>query len=216
MEKLVKLLLTAVVAGLFLQACNDRPIHFPDAEFKAALLDATRHNIDTNEDGNISISEASAYTGKIDISGSLSEWLGENSKIKDLTGIEHFINISQLYCQYNSISTLDLSHNTKLETIRCSFNRLSSLNVNGNIALKKLCCSYNILPKLDLSSNIALEELRCKYNTLTSLDISNNIALKKLECSKNEITCIKAVSEKHLNTVKKDTSVCNCVEVEIN
>ena len=39
----------------------------------------------------------------------------QNSNISDLTGIEDFQNLIDLYCQDNQIVSLDLSQNSKLE-----------------------------------------------------------------------------------------------------
>ena len=69
----------------------------------------------------------------------------------------------------------------------CDNNQLTSLNVSSCPILTMLYCSQNKLTSLDMSSCIALEELGCSNNQLTSLDVSKNTALAKLECYNNRI-----------------------------
>ena len=63
-------------------------VSIPDINFKAELLANTA--INTNADSEISIAEAEAFTGEIRINGNFS------TDIKDLTGLEAFINITSL------------------------------------------------------------------------------------------------------------------------
>ena len=84
-------------------------VNIPDANFKNALLN---HDpvIDINNDGEISYAEAEGYTGKIVV-------LFRN--ISDLTGIEAFVNLTELYCDNNQLTSLDVSSNTALEVFEC-------------------------------------------------------------------------------------------------
>ena len=53
--------------------------------------------------------------------------------VADLTGIEDFIELIELSCANNTISTLDLSNNSVLYELNCSVNQLTSLDIrNGN------------------------------------------------------------------------------------
>ena len=56
-----------------------------------------------------------------------------NSGISDLTGIEDFIALTELFCHSNQIDSLDLSNNTQLIEVNCNDNQLVSIDVrNGN------------------------------------------------------------------------------------
>lgn len=44
--------------------------------------------------------------------------------VTSMKGIEHFPNLTTLYCQDNKLTSLDLSSNTKLEEIYCGNNQL--------------------------------------------------------------------------------------------
>ena len=69
--------------------------------------------------------------------------------------------------------------NAALTDLNCNANQLTSLDVSMNTALTSLSCSYNQLTTLDVSKNTALWYLGCNENQLTSLDLSNNTNLGK-------------------------------------
>jgi len=133
------------------------------------------------------------------------------SNISDLTGIQDFVSLTDLYCGQNSLTTLNISKNTALTTLDCNNNRITSLDVSNNIALLNLSCYGNQLTSLDVkankaltkldsgsnqytsldvSSNTALTFLGCNTSQLTSLDVSNNTALKLLDCRENKLTSL--------------------------
>ena len=179
--------------------CAD--VNIPDANFKAYLVGNTA--INTNGDAEIQCGEATAFTGVINCS---------YLSISDLTGIEAFINITELYAQHNSITSLNVSTNTALERFACGDNSLTSLNVSGATALELMWCeNNNTLTSLDVSTNTALrglycydgslislnvsgatalETLRIYNNAITNLDVSTNVALRYLECNNNQLTSL--------------------------
>ena len=176
-------------------------IHIPDTKLKKILLENTM--INTNNDLEISKSEAESFTGTINIS---------NKQITDLTGIEAFTNLTELNCSNNQLTrldiskntlltslncdenqltTLDTSHNTNLKTLNCSHNRnLNSINVSNNTALTTLNCSHNNLSSINIDNNKLLEKLDCSHNYLSSINVSNNTKLDKLDCSHNTLTSL--------------------------
>ena len=170
---------------------------FEDANFKAYCVG----RYDTNGDGEISMAEAEFVTA-----------ITVNSEnVASLKGIEHFKNLDSLNCSliwdgsytgddgichfyYNNdevfsiLTSIDVSHNTKLKYLDCGANSFQYLDVSKNAELRTLCCDYNLLITLDLRNNTALTDLDCNRNQLTSLDVNNNTALSRLECSDNQLT----------------------------
>ena len=69
----------------------------------------------------------------------------------------------------------------------CNENQLTSLNVSKNTALTSLECSYNQLTSLDVSKNTALTTLSCNDNKLTNLNMSGCANLMVINCSNNYI-----------------------------
>jgi hypothetical protein len=56
-----------------------------------------------------------------------------NSGISDLTGIEDFTGLIELFCHSNQILSLDLSNNNQLIEVNCNDNQLMSMDIkNGN------------------------------------------------------------------------------------
>ena len=115
----------------------------------------------------------------------------DNRNISDLTGIEDFIALTQLWCKGNPINNLDVTNNTALTVLDCPENQLTSLDVTNNIALIYLSCWGNQLTSLDVTNNTVLTVLACGINQLTSLDISNNTALFWLGCGGNQLSSLK-------------------------
>ncbi|PWN68825.1 T9SS C-terminal target domain-containing protein [Chryseobacterium phosphatilyticum] len=196
-------------------------INFPDPKFKAKLLTANTGNnpfsydlngnatvIDTNNDGEIQISEAH----------NISKLTLSNTQINDLTGIQSFTNLVYLNLTGNSmLNTVNLSNMTQLKELYSYSNALNILNIQGcnqlgtfffsnnsgtisnlgflqNIPLKKLSVSANAhLESADLSNLTALEDIYFGESSnvnFTSLDLSNNINLKKLYIIKPNLTSL--------------------------
>jgi len=186
MKKRIFCLLAALTLFITFTSCNKDDdgtakgnVNIPDPNFKAYLI--VNPDINTNGDTEISVAEARAYTGVLDC--------GEKN-ISDLTGIEAFVNITELICYDNQLRSLDLSKNTALEELRCSNNQLRSLDLSNNTALTHLSCEVNQLSSLNVSKCTALEVLWCNDNQLSSLDVSNNTALTDLDCSSNQLSSL--------------------------
>ena len=161
----MKKLITSVLITIALQfpfTLSAQNVNIPDANFKALLL--ANSTINTNADGNISYSEAAAYTGSIN---------ANSSGISNMTGIEAFTSLTSLNCGFNNISSLDLTYNVSLTTVSCVSNSIATLNVYGLTSLTSLDCNINNLTCLDLSTNINLAHLNCNTNNLSSLNLLN-------------------------------------------
>ena len=92
----------------------------PDDAFEQVLI-----NLDL--DG---IFDDSVYTAAID---TVQELYISNKGIDDLTGIEDFTALTDLFCHDNLLQALDLSNNPNLFEVNCNSNQLTSLSVkNGN------------------------------------------------------------------------------------
>ena len=186
--------------------------NFPDANFRAALAEI----LGISEGDEITAEKITATTS-LDVSKSYKT--PDEAKIADLTGIEHFTALTYLYCDYNNLTTLDVSKNVKLEYLSCRMIPLASLDLSKNTELLELLLWSNQLTELDLSNNTKLEKLEfgnfanvdfpknevsslnLSKNTalrtmnfqmlgLTSLDVSKNTALSELYCFGNQLTSL--------------------------
>ncbi|UUF15742.1 MULTISPECIES: T9SS type A sorting domain-containing protein [Flavobacterium] len=110
------------------------------------------------------------------------------SSISDLTGIQDFVNLANLDCSNNNLTSLDLSKNTKLTELNFNNNKVSTIDLSNNSFLKKLNCDDNLLTSLDVSKNTEITWLYCYKNQLTTLDVTKNILLDDLYFANNSIT----------------------------
>ena len=117
------------------------------------------------------------------------KYSNEDTHTITITGFENTV-LTELYCDSNQLTDLDVSKNTTLEILWCEENLLSKLNVSKNIALTELCFRDNLLTSLDVSKNTALKGLCCSDNKLMSLDVSNNTGLTWLYCNNIQLTVL--------------------------
>lgn len=150
----------------------------PDPNFEQKLIDL---GIDTDGKNGKVLTSSIASLPSLHIA---------KSSISDLTGIQDFTALTDLYISENLLTNLDLSSNTKLENLQAQKNQLVSLNVSKNVALTTLACYSNKLTTLDISALTALTDFSCSGNKLTDLNIENNLALTDLNCGNNQLAAI--------------------------
>ncbi len=157
--------------------------------------------------------------------------------IADLTGIEDFVALTELYCSNNQLTSLDMSANTNLTKLNCSSNQLTnidvlanndlsflfcynnqlvSLDVSQNNALTMLDCGNNLLPNIDVSANTYLTELYCHYNQLTSIDVSANTDLIRLTCKRNQLTGLDISANTSLTHLSCDNNQLTSLDLSTN
>jgi Leucine-rich repeat (LRR) protein len=133
---------------------------------------------DLNDDGEIDVSEA-LMVPDLKVS---------KASITSLDGINNFINLKGLECEYNLLTFLNVSKLKKLEYLNCRYNSIAILNLEGLSNIKLLFCSHNQINALDLSGFKILEVLNCNSNKLITLDLKDLLSLQDLSCSYNQIT----------------------------
>ncbi|NHN27390.1 T9SS type A sorting domain-containing protein [Flavobacterium jejuense] len=191
-------------------------VNIPDANFKAALVANTA--INTNGNTEIECTEASAFTGTIDVN---------NINISDLTGIEAFTEITELRCNGNNLSALDVSQNTKLTLLNVASNQLIALDLSTNLNLQTLWAQVNQFTSLDVSANTNLTLISVgSCPNLVSLNVANgnnsNIPGANFAANSNpNLTCITvdnvAYSTANWNFIDAQTSFStNCASCVVN
>ncbi len=179
---------------------NAQIINIPDANFKTKLVSADVSNtiakdlsgnyfkIDTNNDGEIQESEA-LQVSYIEVT---------NANIFSITGIDKFLNITSLECEYNHLTTIDTSVLTSLLGLYCSNNQITSLDLSNNINLESLYVRQNFISTLVLPNSLTV--LSCANNNITNLDISQCINLTDFYCENNNLIYLNLKNGKFLNT----------------
>ena len=172
-------------------------VTFPDHTFGTYVYE----NFDSDKNGFLTSAELRAVTA-ISV---------DNMEISDLTGIQYFTELTRLSCYGNKLTSLDVSHNTKLLYLICGTaimdgsaygipygNYISTLDVSHNPLLKVLWCPYNKLTTLDISHNLELTELGCYGNQITSLNTRLNTKLQRLLPGGNPLGTIDVSQNKEL------------------
>ena len=106
----------------------------------------------------------------------------EDKKLTDISGIEYFTNLTNLYCSHNQLTVLPVENLTNLTRLSCYKNQLTELPVESLTNLTSLSCSNNQLTALSVGSLTNLGVLDCSENRLTELDITSVTSLNSLFC----------------------------------
>jgi len=205
---------------LFISAlllCNSviaQIVDIPDPNFKNALVNT--FCVDTDGDGQADFFADANGDGEIQVSEAeaIDNLFLSNQNISSLVGIEAFINLIDLWCGFNNLTTLDLSQNNMLEKLSCDTNQLSNINITQNLLLKYLYCGLNNLQELDVSNNSSLIELFCHGNELQSIDVSSNSALTYFKIFANQLTTIDVTQ--NINLVNLGLGNNNISEIDLS
>ncbi|MEM9896867.1 MAG: cadherin repeat domain-containing protein [Bacteroidota bacterium] len=140
------------------------PVNFPDATFRSYVFSPS-FGIDGNNDGVITTVEAAAFTGIFNI---------DQLNIFDLTGIEAFVNLPNLFISRNGnrITSVDLSQNVGLEQVALNGTGITTLDLSNN-------------PNLTLV-NVALSDRLLELN----IQNGNNAILGTLNANVDALRCV--------------------------
>lgn len=164
--------------------------YVPDDNFETALIDLGLDNGDNGLDNLV-------LTANISGISSLNV---KEKGIKDLTGIEDFIELISLFVHNNDLQILDISKNTKIGTLYCFGNNLTTLDLTSNINLVQIQCQGNKLKNLNINNLPKLKYLYGDNNQLKDLDISNNTDLLVVFVRSNLISNVNLTNTPSLNT----------------
>ena len=137
-------------------------IDIPDASFSEALLTS----YDTDADGHMSVGELGAIK-TVNVSG--------YGDIESLQGIEFMTALTQLYCNGNLLTTINLSYNTELKVLVCANNNLTVLDISKNPKLTTL----NAVGNTGLTTIYVWEGFKASEHTGFVIPPSANYVVKK-------------------------------------
>lgn len=171
--------------------CGVKNIYFPDTAFKNELLRHTVYDtnhqmtvLDKNSDNEISYREA-LELGRIwmnDITG----FMQGVFKPIDLSGIEHFKNLTNLICNSYKISnTNKINELRKLSMLSLLGNEIDSINLANHPSLCTISLASSKIKYVNLSNMKELEDVLVSFNDLSKLDLSSCTKLKTVDCRSN-------------------------------
>ena len=165
--------------SIYSEDCSFCVVNIPDANLKAYLLNHI--GINRTNGSEIECYEAAAFTGAINC---------QSLSITDLTGIEAFTTLTELRCNNNQLSSLDVSNNTNLTFLNADSNNLTSIDVTNNTQLDFFHIAENNLTSLDITNNTALTSFSIRSNNIANLDITNNTLLEVISIEGNSLTSL--------------------------
>lgn len=222
-----KTIYSTLALALFLStSCNDKSpdlindvyLDIPDKHFETILIE---QGMDSDSIVNQQMLRTDAEkVSRLDLN--LFSHFGE---IKDLTGIEGFVNITFLSAVGQEIEDIDLTFNTKLDTLLLTANYLTSIDLSNNphlvyvdlqvneisastsivglsnvVNLKELDLSWNYLEEFSIH-NESLEVLHISHNNLVSLDTDGAINLQHLLATSNKLETVDFDTNISLETI---------------
>ena len=114
----------------------------------------------------------------------------EDKNLTDISGIEYFTQLTELYCSHNQLTALPVENLTNLTELSCSYNQLTELPVENLTQLTELSCFDNQLTALPVGNLTQLTSLNCDNNQLTALPVEKLTNLTSLNCSHNQLTAL--------------------------
>ncbi|MEO0525743.1 MAG: hypothetical protein AAFZ89_00870 [Bacteroidota bacterium] len=184
----------------------DRNIVFEDINLKSTLLDA-RVPIDTNEDGEISICEASAHIDGLELA---------SKNITSLVGLEFFVNVSRIDAAFNAISDVSPIADLSLDELALNENDLTTFDIGASESLKSLYLNFNEVSSLDLSVFPNLENVQLLGNGISTLDVSQNTKLVTLQLGVNNISQIDVSKNTELEVLSISENNFTSIDVSKN
>ena len=103
-----------------------------------------------------------------------------NGKIYELTGIEDFEALRQLYADNHNLYFVDISRNQNLEVLSVNNNNLTLIDISNNPGLQMLHIADNNIFGLEIQNNTSLDDLNLSNNYIGSLDLSNQPGMARL------------------------------------
>ncbi|WP_315451212.1 leucine-rich repeat domain-containing protein [uncultured Treponema sp.] len=123
---------------------------------------------------------------RVILKGKITELYCDRNQLTALN-VQGLTALQELYCDSNQLTALDVQGLTALQRLWCYNNQLTELNVQGLTALRALWCGVNRLTELNVQGCTALQELYCDRNQLTALDVQGLTALQRLGCWSNQL-----------------------------
>ncbi|WP_299246464.1 immunoglobulin-like domain-containing protein [uncultured Aquimarina sp.] len=204
----------------------------PDDNFEQALIDA---GYDTTGLDNFvpTANIASVVSFNAGTGGAL-----YNKGITDLTGIEDFASLIQLWSDGNPLVSIDLSKNTALNTMALigtaltdldlsgntqlffavvrDNNQLTSINLSANTLLTNLTIRNNLLSAIDLNTNTALTKLNINNSSLSSIDLSANVRLDRIFIKDTPLSSLDLNTNTALANLELDATALTSIDLSTN
>lgn len=139
-----KLLILALYIFAVIPAMADVEINeanFPDEKFRNWVLSQSY-----GQDGVLTETEIKSISNLT---------IPVKSNIQSLKGIEYFVALNFLGCDFNQLTSLDVSQNKELMYLFCTNNQLETLDLSKNTKLRSLTCYCNNIKSEGMDALVA-------------------------------------------------------------
>ena len=148
----------------------------------------------------------------------VSQLFVNNLNIVDLTGIEDFVSLVTLNCNFNpGLLNLDLSNNPNLLSVSANqapSGSLANIDVTNCANLQELTCLHTQITSLDISNLPDLIVLNVGHNLIDSIDVINNILLETIIVDNNLISEVDVTNNANINVLDiSDNPNLQCADI---
>ncbi|WCO01375.1 T9SS type A sorting domain-containing protein [Psychroserpens ponticola] len=197
---------------------NAQIVDIPDPVFKDRLVNgycvdsdgngSADTNADTNNDGEIQVTEALAVTNLY------LYCFNSSCQFSSVEGLEAFTNLEYLELSNHNITSLNVTTLTNLNTFICrSNNSLTTIELGSLPNLSSLECGGSQLTSLDVSLLTNLTSLKCTGTQLSTLDVSGLSNLSTLECRYNQINTLTLGTLSNLNYLDCSDNLLSTIDL---
>ena len=165
---------TSFINKLFANVDSSNRDYFEDDFFYSVIINSYNNENGTQKKYDDILTDSELASIKEIDSGDVQR--DTSDLLKSAKGIEKLTGLTKLDLSNNTLTEIDLSHNTKLTQVNLSDNALSSVTFGKNDNLSSLDLSNNYLNSLDISNLKSLSSLNLENNP-----VFLNIVLKEEE-----------------------------------
>ncbi len=176
------------VSVLLIHTAQAQFTTIPDSNFEQALIDLGYDDI---IDGQVLTANIVNVTD-LDL---------YDLQIQNMTGIEDFASLIELWVDYNQLTSLDVSQNLALQFLVIDENPISIIDISNNTNLVGFAADFTNLTALNTSNNPNLLFLFLWDCNITSLDLSNNTNLVALDVDENNLTQLDLINQPNLEVL---------------
>lgn len=184
---------------------DDEDTQFPDPILKEYILylydadkdgllneeelhSADRIHITNNDLESAKGIELLPYLSELALCGTVnSEDLPSDGKLTSID-LSHNTKLKNLVLDYQNLTELDISHNTDLSYLGTFKNPIKSIDIHNNVNLVLFGMGYCQLESIDVSGLEKLDELHLDHNNLTGIRLGGNKSLRYIDASYNCLT----------------------------
>lgn len=127
---------------------------------------------------------------KWDSASAVDKIVCHNEGIKNLDGIEQFVNVEKLSFHKNDISEVRLSGLSKLKELNLARNKLQKLELANLPSLKNLYFFGNRLPQVTLADLPSLTQIKANSSEIVEFSYKNLPSLEKIYMFDNQMETI--------------------------